>query len=63
MTIFVWSSLGELSSTLELNHKPLTSRVSGSAVQFRYYPVTVSAERRAGSSMPLEIDSGKAARA
>ena len=26
-----------------------TSRVSGSAVRFRHYPVTVCAERRAGS--------------
>jgi hypothetical protein len=63
MIIFVWSSRRELSSTLELHHQPLTSRVSGSAVQFRYYPVTVSAERRAGSSTPLELGSGKAARA
>jgi hypothetical protein len=63
MTILIWSTRRELSSTLELHHQLLTSRVSGNAVQFRYYPVTVSAERRAGSSTPLELDSGKAARA
>jgi hypothetical protein len=63
MTIFISSSLRELSSTLELHYQPLTSRVSGSAVQFRHYPVTVSAERRAGRSTPPELRSGKAARA